>query len=259
MAPSLHAAGARAAASSSAAGHAHDDPHAHHHDHHHAHDHGEPPAYACDCAAHRHAAAPVAQGAGPWTTLLPILACAVCPACLATYAKIFSVFGVGFGLRETQHTALLIVAIAASVAVSAWRSHRTKRAWPIAVASLGAGLLLLGHWAHGWHALEWLGMGVLLIGGVTEQLRLARARRSVGIVATAVEQSLGPAQRSVGRRDRRQGAHRSQRPVICTSTSRARMDLGAGADLGNVSTRSAMHSTTPHSLQTKCGWWSSLS
>jgi len=135
----------------------------------HLHEHGH--VHACDCAAHRARTAPKV---GLWPSLLPVLACAVCPACLATYAKLFSALGVGFGLSERQHVALLIVAVTASVLVSAWRTWRAKRIWPLAIALTGSSLVLFGHFAGDLHLIEWAGMLCLLGGGLTEQLRLRR-------------------------------------------------------------------------------------
>lgn len=132
---------------------------------HHAHEH------ACDCAAHLRREEPAP---GALSALLPVLACAVCPACLSTYAKLFSVAGVGFGLSELHHDILLGVAITTSVLVSAWRSHRTRRAWPIAVALTGSALVLCGHLLGELAWLEWAGVLVLLAGGLTEHFRLRR-------------------------------------------------------------------------------------
>lgn len=129
--------------------------------------------HVCDCSAHQ-AKAVSAESTGLWSLVLPLLACAVCPACLATYSKILSVFGVGFGLSETHHLVLLVFAITVSVAVSAWRSWRTKRRWPVAVALTGSALVLLGHFGGDLHFVEWTGVAVLLVGGFAEQLRLKR-------------------------------------------------------------------------------------
>jgi hypothetical protein len=136
------------------------------------HQHG----HACDCAAHR---APRAANAGVWSAILPVLACAVCPACLTTYAKLFSVLGIGFGLTELQHLVLLVVAISASIGVSAWRSWRTRRLWPIAIALTGSALVATGHFAGDLHAVEWAGVLLLLVGGLIEHFRLRRQRASL--------------------------------------------------------------------------------
>lgn len=124
----------------------------------------------CDCPAHRHPSAKVPTGT--WSTVLPILACAVCPACLATYAKVFSVFGVGFGMSDSQHLVLLTFAVLASLGVSAYRSWRSKRWWPIVTASFGATLIVAGHVVGDLHELEWAGVVVLLVGGLREHFRL---------------------------------------------------------------------------------------
>jgi hypothetical protein len=113
---------------------------------------------------------------GIGSALLAVLACAVCPACLAMYAKLFSVLGVGFGLSEFHHLALLITAIGTSVGVSIWRSWRTSRAWPVATALVGSALVASGHLAGDLHVVEWAGVLVLLGGGLTEHYRLRNVR-----------------------------------------------------------------------------------
>jgi hypothetical protein len=129
--------------------------------------------HACDCAAHReHASDSLSARTGAWATLLPMLACAVCPACVATYAKVLSLLGVSVGLSELEHTLLLAVAISISVLVSAWRSWRARRAWPVSLALFGSSLVLLGHLRGELHEVEWVGVLVLLVSGVIEQLRM---------------------------------------------------------------------------------------
>lgn len=118
-----------------------------------------------------------------WSAVLPVLACAVCPACLATYTKVLSSLGVGFGLSDVAHMLLLLVAVTTSIAISSWRSWRTRRAWPVVVACIGATLVLVGH-AVDVHIAEWGGVLVLVIGGVTEHLRLRHRRRSALVVST---------------------------------------------------------------------------
>ena len=138
------------------------------------HEHG----HACDCAAHR-APKTTAPNASMWSAILPVLACAVCPACLTTYAKLFSVLGVGFGLSEFHHLVLLVVAISMSIGVSAWRSWRTRRVWPIAIALTGSALVATGHFAGDLHAVEWAGVLLLLVGRLTEHFRLRRQQASL--------------------------------------------------------------------------------
>jgi hypothetical protein len=102
---------------------------------------------------------------------------------MTTYAKLFAVFGVGFGVSEFHHLVLLVIAISASLGVSAWRSWRTQRAWPIVVALTGSSLVVTGHFAGELHALEWAGVLVLLSGGLIEHFRLRRRRPPLQAVA----------------------------------------------------------------------------
>ena len=148
----------------------------------------------CDCAGHR---TPIrfegedasAQPASPptlWSSLLPVLACAVCPACVTTYAKVLSLVGLGFGLTETQHLILLVLALSASLSISAWRSWRSRRWWPITMAVLGSTLVAIGHIQGDLHALEWMGVVVLLLGGLGEHFRLRRSTRAGTYAARSV-------------------------------------------------------------------------
>lgn len=138
----------------------------------------------CDCAAHRRsdrAAAPSSL----LSSLVPVLACAVCPACLTTYAKVFSSAGAGLGLSDAHHELILGVAVVASVGLSAWRTRRTGRRWPLVTALAGAGAIVLGHAVEGLHALEWVGVSILLVGGLTEHFRLRAVRARAGAAVDA--------------------------------------------------------------------------
>jgi hypothetical protein len=140
----------------------------------------------CDCEHHRAGAPPAEGGASGWVaSILPVLACAVCPACLSAYAKIFSALGVGLVLTETQHTVIMTIAVVSSVAVSTWRSVRSRRVWPLAVSLSGATLVVAGHLSE-LAAAEWAGVLVLLIGGLVEMplLRKLFRRRTVAPATT---------------------------------------------------------------------------
>lgn len=108
--------------------------------------------------------------------MLPLLACAVCPACLSAYAKVLSAFGVGLFLSETQHAIIMAVAVTSSILVSAWRSVRSGRRWPLAVSLSGSVLIVLGHLLE-LAAVEWLGVVVLLVGGLVEMPLLRKLVR----------------------------------------------------------------------------------
>jgi hypothetical protein len=125
------------------------------------------PAHHLDCDCTHHRAQRPSDASGRWASVLPLLACAVCPACLSAYAKIFSAFGVGLVLTEAQHTVILTLAVVSSVGVSTWRSFRSRRAWPVVVAMVGASLVVAGHVAEV-PAAEWAGVVVLLAGGLVE-------------------------------------------------------------------------------------------
>lgn len=133
----------------------------------------------CDCG-HDHAAKTTTPDSksGWVAAVLPLLACAVCPACLSAYAKVFSAFGVGLLLSERQHAIIMAVAVSSSIVVSAWRSMRSGRRWPLVVSLSGSVLVVAGHLVEV-GAVEWLGVIVLLVGGLVEMpllRKLVRAR-----------------------------------------------------------------------------------
>jgi hypothetical protein len=132
----------------------------------------------CDCGHEHHAPPPRDVQAGWLASLLPILACAVCPACLSAYAKVLSAFGVGLFLTDTQHAIIMAVAVTSSVAVSTWRTVRSGRRWPLAVSLCGSCLVVGGHLLDH-NVIEWVGVLVLLVGGLVEMpllRKLVRAR-----------------------------------------------------------------------------------
>lgn len=147
---------------------------------HHEHEHG----HACDCARHRALAArpAAARPAGALSLLLPILACAVCPSCITTYAKVLSGLGVGFALTESQHVALLVVCVAVSIGAAARDFARDRRRAPLALTVGGCVVLVAAHVAEArapsW--LPWAGAALLLAGGAFSHWarRVAQARAS---------------------------------------------------------------------------------
>jgi len=97
---------------------------------------------------------------------------------LSAYAKVFSAFGVGLLLSERQHAIIMAVAVSSSIVVSAWRSMRSGRRWPLVVSLSGSVLVVAGHLVEV-GAVEWLGVIVLLVGGLVEMpllRKLVRAR-----------------------------------------------------------------------------------
>jgi hypothetical protein len=85
----------------------------------------------------------------------------------------------GFGLSEAHHHLVLTLAVGISVALSAWRSWRGRRAWPLSFALLGASLVFGGHLFFDSQAMEWRGVLTLLAGGLVEHFRLRYGARAV--------------------------------------------------------------------------------
>lgn len=142
------------------------------------HRHGARREGGCDCGHdhhHHHPRRASEGGGGFWGAALAALACAVCPACLSTYAKVLSALGVGATLSEGQHHALLGFAVGTSLLVSAWRSWASGRLWPAAVAVVGCSLVTAGHFGGDLGWVEWLGVLTLLGGGLGERLLRPRA------------------------------------------------------------------------------------
>ncbi|ADO70923.1 MerC family mercury resistance protein [Stigmatella aurantiaca] len=135
----------------------------------------------CDCAHHRRASScsPLEERGGRWAVLVPLLACAVCPACLSTYAKVLSFLGVGFLLTESAHQGILVVAVAISIGMGGWKAWRLRRGGPFAATVVGCALLILGHALDENAVMSWGGVAVLL-GGAMWERRAWRALPSHG-------------------------------------------------------------------------------
>ncbi len=111
-------------------------------------------------------------------TAAPMLACAVCPACLSAYGKIFAALGIGFTLSEEEHSYFLLAAVLISLVSSSWRTWVTQKLWPLLIAMSGCLLIMAGHW--GGHYIgasdflsicEWIGVLILAVGGIVERQR----------------------------------------------------------------------------------------
>ena len=125
---------------------------------------------ACGCGKTHGQKRTAAHGALRWfSAIAPVIACAFCPVCLATYAKLFSLAGLGFAMTEAQHSVLLTSALCVSIAASVWRGRRSGRWSPLAGALAGGSILLVGHLAGERAWLEWSGIGVMLASAWHEQ------------------------------------------------------------------------------------------
>lgn len=142
----------------------------------------------CDCPAHRKRAIELdeedgAKDAPPslFASILPALACAVCPACIASYSSALSAVGISATLGEAYHHYFLAIALLVTLGLQAHRAYRTQRSTPLVVAILGSTLLVSGHaldesrlaaWSP---VLVWSGVLVLLGSSILEVMRVRRA------------------------------------------------------------------------------------
>jgi hypothetical protein len=150
-----------------------------HRDSHKPHSDHTPHVHGCDCAHHLRRAKPTegsARNGWSWAQLGPILACAVCPACLSTYAKVLSAFGVGVFLTEGQHHVLLAVAVGTSLLVALVRYGKTRVRGPLVLTIGGCLTLVAAHAVHELSFAVWVGLFMMLAGGLWEHRLVRRLR-----------------------------------------------------------------------------------
>lgn len=148
--------------------------HAHEHRRHrHAHAGG-----CCDNYGH------VPSDRASWLgSVLPIVACAVCPTCLGLWAPVLSAVGVGIAITETRHHVLLGVAIVVTLGVAVVRFVRTQHASSFALTILGCALLGASHlFAEENHLLPWPAIAMIL-GSTLWQRRLEHRAMSRAFAA----------------------------------------------------------------------------
>lgn len=141
----------------------------------------------CDCPAHRRGAIELGGEEGRdappslWASILPVLACAVCPACIASYSSALSAVGISATLGEAYHHYFLAVALLVTLGLQAYRAHRTQRRAPLVAAIVGSTLLVGGHalddsgFAAWSPLLVWAGVAVLLGSSIVDVVRTRRA------------------------------------------------------------------------------------
>jgi hypothetical protein len=126
----------------------------------------EPQGSACDCAHHR-LAERSKQRQGGWfgamgSTLLPLLLCAFCPACLGVWAPLLGIAGWGVQVNETTHGVMLVVGVGLALSLTAWRARKHRQYGPLLLTAQGSGFLLLSHWLGDWLPATLLGVASLL-------------------------------------------------------------------------------------------------
>lgn len=155
--------------------------------HAHAHVHGD----GCGCPAHR--GTNEAPGVRGWIAdMLPALACALCPACLSTYAKALSVAGLAAWLSEREHLAFLALAVVLSVGFGLRRARTLGEYRPFGFTLAGCLALIVGHFAGEVAALTWAGLGLLFVGGFFGQHLTVRAKRSQGLSGAGTSRKRPP-------------------------------------------------------------------
>jgi hypothetical protein len=111
-----------------------------------------------------------------WASVLPAVACAACPACMALWKPLLSVVGVSLALSDGQHEALLFASLAVALVVGAWDLWRTALKTPFALTVVGAALMVASHLGGDVPSLEWAGMAVMVSSVFARGVLRARLR-----------------------------------------------------------------------------------
>lgn len=98
--------------------------------------------------------------------LLPILKCALCPACLSIFGSVFAGARLGFVDGESWHVWVVGAALLADVVILTASMRHHGRRGPLAVCALGALLALGGHIVDAGTAVEYTGFALLLATGI---------------------------------------------------------------------------------------------
>lgn len=109
---------------------------------------------------------------------LPVLKCAVCPACLSIFGGLFAGARMGMLGDERIHGWVIALALTADVFIlwSAIRHHRNR--WPLGLCFAGAMLAVSGHFIA--ESLEFAGFGLLMIASLQNAWLIRRHRHIEG-------------------------------------------------------------------------------
>jgi len=110
--------------------------------------------------------------------VLPILKCAVCPACLGIFGSILAGARIGFLEDERIHGAIILFALIADFGILGASIRHHGRRGPIGLCIAGAMLALLGHFA--WEPIEYAGFAFLFAAGIWNLVLLRRHHREAG-------------------------------------------------------------------------------
>ena len=123
-----------------------------------------------------------ANGPSLWLRIgavaLPVLKCAVCPACLGLIGSVLAGARMGFLEDERVHAAVIVVAVVADVAILGASLRHHGRLGPLVLCGIGALLALGGHFAG--EVVEYAGFALLFATGIWNLLLLRRHHRHGG-------------------------------------------------------------------------------
>jgi hypothetical protein len=118
----------------------------------------------------------------PWlrfgAVMLPVLKCAVCPACLSLFGGVFAGARLGFLDSERWHAAVILVALIADFAILGASMRHHARRGPLVLCAAGGLAAVAGHVTA--ELVEHAGFALLLAAGIWNLVLLRRHRREAG-------------------------------------------------------------------------------
>ena len=113
-----------------------------------------------------------------WSLLLPVLKCAVCPACLGIFGGLFAGARIGFLGSERFHGVLLAVALLADLFILRAAARHYRNRWPLVLCIIGGAVAVAGHYIA--EAMEYAGFALLMAAAVQNVVLLRRHRHQGG-------------------------------------------------------------------------------
>ena len=113
-----------------------------------------------------------------WSFVLPVLKCAVCPACLSIFGGLFAGARMGFLGDERFHGSIIAVALVADFFILRAAMQHHKSRWPLALCLAGGAIAILGHFTA--EVVELSGFGLLMVAAIQNVVLLRRHRREGG-------------------------------------------------------------------------------
>lgn len=113
-----------------------------------------------------------------WSFALPVLKCAVCPACLSVFGGLFAGVRMGFLGDERFHGGVIVFALVADFFIlrAAMRHHKSRI--PLGLCLAGGVVAAVGHFTS--ETVEFAGFGLLMLAAVRNVVLLRRHKREAG-------------------------------------------------------------------------------